>query len=375
MANSDHLAILKKGRKKWNQWRLEHPEITPDLSGIEFQNVSFNKFNLSNTILRNANLEKVFFVKSNLSHADFSNASLRRIRCYDADLSHAIFDQCDLTYAKLTNANLSGAKISNAILTEAKLNEANLQHAQLFHSSLEKARLIETDLRSAVMVNCSIYGISAWNIQLDANTVQKSLRITKEGEPEIQVDDLEVAQFIYLLLNNQKIRNIIEVIGKKGVLLLGRFIPERKRVLDRLREELKSRGFVPMMFDFDKSSSRDFTETIKTLAGLSRFVIADITNPKSSPLELQATIPDYQIPFITIIQSPEEPFSMFRDLHNKYAWVHEPITYDHLDNLVLGLDHILAISDEMYQKMISAKSQKLKTTHINDLINKRREES
>jgi hypothetical protein len=31
---------------------------------------------------------------------------------------------------------------------------------------------------------------------------------------------------------------------------------------------------------------------------LSRFIIADITNPRSSPLELQATMPDYMIPFV-----------------------------------------------------------------------------
>jgi hypothetical protein len=35
------------------------------------------------------------------------------------------------------------------------------------------------------------------------------------GEPAITVDSLEVAQFFYLLLNNTKIRDVIETIGKK----------------------------------------------------------------------------------------------------------------------------------------------------------------
>src|SRR6516165_5760466 len=39
-----------------------------------------------------------------------------------------------------------------------------------------------------------------------------------------------------------------------------------------------------MMFDFDRPTQRDFTETIKVLAGLSPFIIADITNRASSPL-------------------------------------------------------------------------------------------
>jgi hypothetical protein len=108
------------------------------------------------------------------------------------------------------------------------------------------------------------------------------------GEPEITVDNIEVAQFIYLLLHNSKIRDVIDTIGKKGVLLLGRFTEGRIEILKRLREELRRRGFLPMVFNFDKPETKNFTETVRLLAGLSHFVIVDITNPRSAPLELQA---------------------------------------------------------------------------------------
>src|SRR5690606_6706595 len=121
-------------------------------------------------------------------------------------------------------------------------------------------------------------------------------------------DNIEVAQFVYLMLNNPKIKGAIDTVCRKGVLILGRFTRERKAVLDALRAELRRRGFVPMVFDFERPVDRDFTETVKTLAGLSRFIIADITNPKSSPLELQATVPDYMIPFVPIIEEGEKPF-------------------------------------------------------------------
>jgi hypothetical protein len=49
----------------------------------------------------------------------------------------------------------------------------------------------------------------------------------------------------------------------------------------------------------------------EVLAGLSHFVIVDITNPRSAPLELQATVPEYMIPFVPIIEKGEEPFAMF----------------------------------------------------------------
>lgn len=101
------------------------------------------------------------------------------------------------------------------------------------------------------------------------------------------MDNLEVAQFLDLLLNNNNTKKVLDSIGEKVVLILGRFIEERKGVLDAIRGKLRKLDFVPVMFDFERPTQRDFTETVKTLAGLSRFIIAAITNPMSSLLELQ----------------------------------------------------------------------------------------
>ena len=76
---------------------------------------------------------------------------------------------------------------------------------------------------------------------------------------------------------------VFDTIGKKAVPILGRFTDERKAVLEALRTWLRDHDFVPIIFDFERAKSRDFTETIKILVGLSRFVIADITNPRSAP--------------------------------------------------------------------------------------------
>ena len=99
---------------------------------------------------------------------------------------------------------------------------------------------------------------------LNDGTKQHNLIITsraKENEPTVTVDNIEVAQFIYLLLRNEKIRDAIDTIGKKGVLLLGRFTEGRMMVLERLRQKLRDLGFVPMVFNFDKPETKDFTET------------------------------------------------------------------------------------------------------------------
>ena len=81
------------------------------------------------------------------------------------------------------------------------------------------------------------------------------------------------------------------------MLILGRFTEGRIAVLDRLRDELRKRGYLPLVFNFDKPETKDFTETVRLLAGLSKFVIADLSGPKSAPYELGAIVSQTMIPF------------------------------------------------------------------------------
>jgi hypothetical protein len=262
--------------------------------------------------LDGAHLYEVDLHGANLQDADLGGANLRGAILDGACLTGAKLCEADLTFAHLDGADLSNANLIGADLLRAHLAELNLTGADLTY-----ARFINTDLRNANLSGCRIYGISAWEVQL-SGTIQSQLIITQPDEPTITVDNLEVAQFIYLLLHNEKIREVIDTIGKKSVLILGRFAGERKAVLDALRTALRQRNFLPMVFDFEKPTQRDFTETITTLAGLSLFVIADITNPRSTPLELQATVPDYMIPFVPIIAKGEPPFAMFIDVQRKF---------------------------------------------------------
>src|SRR3970282_2596468 len=108
-----------------------------------------------------------------------------------------------------------------------------------------------------------------------------------------------------------------------------------------LRNKLGEFNRLPIFFYFHRAIDKDLTETIKTLAGLSYFVIADITNPKTSPLELQATVPDYQIPFVPIIQEGESPFAMMVDLQKKYNWVLNTVTYDSMETLIKVLKPLI----------------------------------
>jgi hypothetical protein len=191
----------------------------------------------------------------------------------------------------------------------------------------------------------------------------------------ITVDNIKVAQFIHLILNNEEIRDVINTLTSKSVLILGRFsIPQRKSTLDALRNKLREYNLLPIVFDFDHPTDKDFTETIKILAGLSLFVIADITNPKSSPLELQATVPDYQIPFIPILQEGEQPFAMMVNLQKKYNWVLDTLSYSSIEALTKALKP--AIIDRAIQKhneLKLIKAQELKIRSAKDFLDKEKE--
>ncbi len=251
--------------------------------------------NLSGADLYKTNLSGANLVVANLLEANLTRAYLRRAVLAGAvltgkDLSGVRLAGANLSKANLSGANLLGAELRGTRLVEANLSKANLQRADLSMAyllradlsgsnlsgaKLSQATLISVLLLDADLTGCHVYGISAWDLKLDG-AKQKNVIITPRGQPEITVDNLEVAQFIYLLLNNERVRNVINTITSKVVLILGRFTEERKAVLDALREELRQRDYLPVLFDFDKPASRTTEETISTLAHMARFVIADL---------------------------------------------------------------------------------------------------
>jgi uncharacterized protein YjbI with pentapeptide repeats len=74
MANEEQLALLKQGVGVWNQWRWEHPNIRPDLTGVDLS--GFTKIDLVGADLSQANLCETHLRYSNLSQADLSGAKL-----------------------------------------------------------------------------------------------------------------------------------------------------------------------------------------------------------------------------------------------------------------------------------------------------------
>jgi len=353
MANPEHLQILKRGVEVWNQWRRENQDVLfpdlqgadlreahlsgaylsgADLSGAHLQKADLQNADFREANLREADLREAYLVKADLREANLSEADLRSARLDRARLNEAFLSVADLSGTYLRKADLSGAR-----LDRARLSEADLSGAILHQAYLTGALLLKTNFEGADLTGCVVYGISAWNVNL-VGAQQSDLVITPYNEPVITVDNLEVAQFIYLLLHNEKIRGVIDTITSKAVLILGRFTPERKTVLDAIREELRKYDYVPIVFDFDKPASRDTHETITMLARMARFVIADITEAKSIPQELVSiveTLPS--VPVKPILQHGCEPWGMYDHIKN-YPWVLKLHRYRNLDDLISSLE-------------------------------------
>src|SRR5712691_10692257 len=96
MANQDQLSMLDSfDADKWNQWRVDNPEVQIDLSGAKLS-------------------PYLGLFRYNLNKADLCRADLT-----DAELGNG-----NLSGANLTNANLSGAYLSGAMIAKEQLEQA-----------------------------------------------------------------------------------------------------------------------------------------------------------------------------------------------------------------------------------------------------------
>ena len=196
-----------------------------DSGGANFEAATLREANLLHTDLSESN-----FTDADLSQARLFKADLRQTTFVRAKLNQARANEANFTAANLELADLADADVVGSVFRQANLRKANLARACLIEALFEEADLTGADLRGAnlkrsIMVGtildetqCDgalVHGISVWDISC-IRASQRDLVITGPREPTITVDDLEVAQFVYLLLKREKLRNVIDTITSKA---------------------------------------------------------------------------------------------------------------------------------------------------------------
>lgn len=341
MANRQQLSILKQGALPWNEWRKKNPDVRPDLreaslAGVNLRGANLSRANLEGAELTSTDLQEANLLGATAVEANFSEANLHKADLGFADLTFAQLSNANLTHARLwkadlTAARLSAANLSAANLTMAMLRETDFSGANLSEAILDYAILVETNLRQANLTGCSVCGLSAWHLHME-DAIQVDLVITAPSEPAITVDTLDVAQLIYLLLNNKQIHGVITSMTSNMVLILGRFTPERKPILEAIRDELRARQYTPLLFNFEKPLSRDFSESLRTLARIARFIIADLSLHKSIAQELRATLPGTAVAVQPLLNGTRRLYTMFPDF-KQYPYVLPGYRYSSLADL------------------------------------------
>lgn len=313
---------------------------------LDLRGINFNEAKLDGAILQQANLSRANFSRANLMNANLDKADLSEATLCDAKLWGANLGEVKLCGANLTGAqlhradlleaNLTGADLTNANLGGAWLRKVNFSKAILQGTSLINSQLGNANFHDAIISDCLVHGISAWGLQNLDTAQQSNLIVTRNDEPQITVGDLEVAQFVYMLLNNSKIRNIIDTITSKVVLILGRF--QNMQRLQSISEEFQKRDYVPVIFNFEKPVSHTFIETVSTLAHMAKFVVADVTDPKIVLQELPHIVSSVAVPVLPLLEKgSKEPITL-SDLRVNHLSLLDTCRYEDIDDLIQSFD-------------------------------------
>ena len=385
-------AFEKGDGRAWNQWRKENPKEPVDLRGLrgpepapgawlrffdlrgaDLRGVRFAGAELGHADLRGSRLDGADLTGARLHRADLGGVDLgaatldgavlrraslaaskckvgcsfRRARLDGADLSGANLQYASFRQADLSGANLSGADLRHASFERADLSDAVFDDAKLRMASLRRAVLYQTSFKGTDLRSASCHDVFIRRIQVDENTRQKRLLgnlrawFTEDDEVDLSytyVDDLRAASLLSVLGERGAITSLINAGSATMVLMLGRFSPRRKAVFSRLSEVLRTKGKIPVLFDFPGPEDREWSDTVRVLAALSEFIIVDLSDPRSVPLELQATVPGLMIPVVPIVQAKKNVFAMFQDLQRRYFWVLPPVAYTDKEDLAAHVE-------------------------------------
>ena len=212
MPTAKCLNMLNSGVEVWNNWRNSDEGRDVDLSDIDFVSdcpkverfynlPEFNNYNFSRMNINRASLRNGMFIDCNFSGSDLCFSDLVDSYCQKCDFSRA-----RLNVSRIGSAIFENCDFSNADLSYCSAEETSFKGSKLVDTNLSKMSLVKTDFSNAQIDGACAYGVSVWDINLKG-CKQRNITIS-ESKGSITVPNLELAQFIALLLNSKKLRQV-----------------------------------------------------------------------------------------------------------------------------------------------------------------------
>lgn len=375
---AENEARIREDVAAWNAWRKSRAERRGvqgedlagadlsrlDLSGIRLSHCNLNRADLRGAILDGARIDSAAFQEAKLHgarlrHAYGERAVFRGAECPDAD-----FEGADLRFAILSRTDLSGAKFGPGDkdqptdLRGASLRRADLRRADFTQAILRHVSLVEGKVEGARFLGAQIYGIAAWELEGEPATTTGMVIQADKDRPKLLVDDLDTAQFVFMLSRNATLKRMLDKTSSRTVLLLGRFTGRGAAAIDALREAVRKAGLLPIVFDFTPSKYEDELSTVLTLAGLSRYVIADVSDPHSVPAELALILPKITKPIAIFHREDQQIVNAIDTLIGRGGTL-KPISYaDEAELAAVSQKVVMADLDAEREAMSAARAER-----------------
>jgi hypothetical protein len=122
MADPEHLSVLAGGASVWNKWRLENPEIKPDLRGFRRrvlfpfeEDAHLGGYNFAGTDFEGADLDGYSFLSWENERTNLSGANLKKTRLSGAHLRLVDLKGVDLTGAEMGWTIIGDTSLSGVV--------------------------------------------------------------------------------------------------------------------------------------------------------------------------------------------------------------------------------------------------------------------
>jgi hypothetical protein len=147
---------------------------------------------------------------------------------------------------------------------------------------------------------------------------------------------------------------IMSHLSKRRVLILGRFKQRRLKILKLIKEQLQqhSNNYIAELYTYEVPEKKDLVDSICGFALLSKFIIADISEPSAVQAELQAiNMLNTSVPIVPIINKTGREYSLFAHIAKAGNVAKPTIRYSDENDMVKKLKSIIIpLAEEMYDE-------------------------